>query len=404
MSAVWSLRASYVVPVLFAAAACGPCPDGMQPVEGTCGCMDGTELDSSECDLCEGAEPVSLEQLDEELIGVRGSLHPQCKREVTFRVGQTAEVIANLESDDGRLSGVIESADGTQVGTVSASADADGQLRPVLERGDYVLVLSTQGQTRYDLTLRAEDFTEAEPAPEPGGEKSSAHDLGVVPSDEASVLGGYVGPTDDEDLVRLEVEQNSMLTLGVREVSARVVLHMLPDAAILERDAPLTMLDVRSPDDGLVSLAAERGTYFISLTPGAASYYELRASVEPYLAEPEQDPGEDWEDALDIGALGTSRVDFGGYVGRTDALDFYRFDIEQNATLTYTVDDVEGRVLAQLYEDAVQINRADPLRQLDVRAADGGAQTGSLDLAAGTYFFVITPTGNALYTLSLSIE
>ncbi len=366
--------------------------------------MDGTQLDSSECDLCEGAEPVSLEQLDEELIGVRGSLHPQCKREVAFSVGQTAEVIANLESDDGRLSGVIESADGTQVGTLTASADADGQLRPVLERGDYVLVLSTQGQTRYDLTLRAEDFTEAEPAPEPGAEKSSAHDLGVVPSDEASVLGGYVGPTDDEDLVRLEVEQNSMLTLGVREVSARVVLHMLPDAAILERDAPLTMLDVRSPDDGLVSLAAERGTYFISLTPGAASYYELRASVEPYLAEPEQDPGEDWEDALDVGALGTSRVDFGGYVGKTDALDFYRFDIDQNATLTYTVDDVEGRVLAQLYEDAVQINRADPLRQLDVRAADGGAQTGSLDLAAGTYFFVITPTGNALYTLSLSIE
>jgi hypothetical protein len=380
------------------ALACGRCPDGTEPTEGTCTCSDGTLVSPEECDLCAGSERLSVGDLSSETVDK--SIRPECGQEVAFRLDSNAVVQMSLEAREVGVSASVDAEDQT-LGTLNVGAGAKTQQEFALERGAYAIRVSAGAPAEFTLKLNTEPTDEPEAMPDPGEDKDEAHDLGVVPEAEADIQGGYVGPTDEADYFRFRTAELSMLTFSVRNVLGSVWLGLHEDAPLLDASKPFQRLDVNTVDGKLLTIPVPAGDYYFIVSPQAASFYELHSSVEAYEGQAAKaDPGGDWSEALDLGSVGGERLDVSEYVGGLDEADYYRLELETNGSLTYTLSDVRGNVRARLYEDAVQINLDVAKDLLD----SAGTGTKTIDLGQGTYYFVVTPWADSLYTLSLSLE
>ena len=70
-------------------------------------------------------------------------------------------------------------------------------------------------------------------------------------------------------------------------------------------------------------------------------------------------------------------------------MDYYRFELKQNSTLTLATTDVAGRVRVQIYADAPLIDESKPYAQYDVDSTADLTQ--NMNLPKGVYYIRITP-------------
>ena len=110
--------------------------------------------------------------------------------------------------------------------------------------------------------------------------------------------------------------------------------------------------------------------------------------------------GDDLDVAYDFGVLGAEVVNCSGFA-ESDG-DYFRLELEENATVTLTLETTTGRLGGGLYADAEQINKADPLVPWDVRQTQ---LTLDLKLERGVYFAAVVPVGaSTIFDIDVSAD
>jgi hypothetical protein len=254
-----------------------------------------------------------------------------------------------------------------------------------------------------------------EPAPEPVSESdddtSSGDgdcDTAGTDFDEAFDVGGLTelfecegfADAGEGDHFRFELTGNGQLNYTLDSTGV-VTAKLYRDATQINRATPLNTLPVNGAPQTL-KVTLQRGVYYLAVS-AAGKIFDLGIGVEYYEpVEPLPDPGEDFDVAMDLGEVGSERIDVGGFVGTTDEADVFRVEVPTNGVLTYTIGDIVGNVTAALYEDAAQINLTTPRASHSNLTGDNTAPP--IDLAEGIYYLRITPAVDSLFTLSLSFE
>jgi hypothetical protein len=395
--------------LLLAGCELGPCPDNSSPAEGTCTCADGTPIEASECDACEGSEPV-----DFGVVGgaeQRGSIIAACERRFTFSVSSLVTLQLLVSEANQSIALALQTSSGVVLGSANASAGADAPLTRNLGPGTYQVVLrSSSGQASpFQLELQAGEYG-SEGDPEPGENQDEAAPLGELGT--LVTQPGYVGATDTADFYAFSVTEIGTLTYALANTHGAVRGDLYEHTTIFDPNKPIATLDVPPSSMGdTVEFALERGDYLIRVTTtGGDTLYDLQLSGARYddaLDEEAPEPSEDWMEATDIGTVGEHRLDRVGYVGKTDPADYYRFELASNARLIYSLSNVVGSVKADFYTGDEQI---DPDRPIGSLTSDTDGEKGELVLTGGRgefYLVRITPTDaryGSLYTLSMNVE
>lgn len=305
----------------------------------------------------------------------------------------------------------------SDVYTVQAIPDLDGDRRidvnedafvsvnrvrersAALEKGDYILAIGGGGATEFTLEAVFTPYAPSAPPIDPGdGPDDSAWDLGALGS---VLVGGYIGPLDQTDYYRFEVDQIGLLGFAVEDATSDVlraglVVDRNEDGRLTEGELISEMTRARSR-----SIPLPRGTYHIRMTAGTALYGLSLAHTEHAVASPETDPGsEPDESAHAFGPLTSQRL--GGYVGVLDEKDVYTLSVSEPGTLTVAIEDtVVGVINIDVGQDADGDGIADPGET--IRARD---RTGTLTAPlpeAGEYY--IRVFGNeTTYTMTADFE
>lgn len=150
------------------------------------------------------------------------------------------------------------------------------------------------------------------------------------------------------------------------------------------------------------TLRLPRGGYALLFEPADATAADVQASLEASAYDPmECEPSADAPEVLSLGPFPDAR---GGYVGRLDASDTFRFELPEPATLSMGLEEVQGELALGLFVDADPSDEGDAIATVTV---SGGDASQSITLPAGTYQLRVSPAlpeTNNLYTLSASVS
>jgi hypothetical protein len=196
------------------------------------------------------------------------------------------------------------------------------------------------------------------------------------------------------------VDENATLNLSLERATASLTLTL----ARLEPVVEIQKVYAGPASDAFAKLAVSAGQYRIKVeTSSSQATYQIGLDRVPRSAPSPLDPGEEPAVALDLGELGTVVKTSEEYVGTTDAEDFYRFQLSENAVVTYTLQTDSFDARAQLFEDAEQLDEANGA--LLSLTAYPEPQTERLNLESGVYFFRVAARASSInYTLKLSAE
>ena len=135
------------------------------------------------------------------------------------------------------------------------------------------------------------------------------------------------------------------------------------DPELVDAESPLQTWSGGEGD--ALETPIERGEYLVTVGGMAGDSYELVLSVETYEpAEPDTPPGDEIEDAFDLGDLDAEMQTIGGYVGQTDAADYFRFNLVESSTISVHGADVVGGVTMALFEHESVLDEADAIRKV----------------------------------------
>ena len=258
----------------------------------------------------------------------------------------------------------------------------------------------------YTLTFQSEEYSTVEEDPEPGDESSEAFDLGSLGTSPETV-GGYVGtrPGDPSDYYRFELDEAATVELTTESVKGRVSLYFYQEERGLSEDQFFDEVDSEDSADHTKFLYLPRGVYFVRVVPHEAypghpaNLYTFTLQSGQYsAAEANPDPGEDRSEAFDLGAFGASGEAVGGYVGTLDAVDYYRIELADAATIEFTTEDMIGRVTLYYYHEDSGLSEDQFFDSSD--SSDSTPDV--VELPAGIIFVRVVPEhGSNLYTFFL---
>jgi hypothetical protein len=160
-----------------------------------------------------------------------------------------------------------------------------------------------------------------------------------------------------------------------------------------------------NPNNPSLSLPLEKGDYYF-VVDTAKTEYRISATYKKHSeASPDEDPGEHPDkSAHDLGELGSARV--GGYVGKVDEDDYYRFDVQEAGTVTVTFADYKSKVPGLvILADENENGLLEPSEQLadNYPGNPGGPSISTLLPSAGKYFLRVY-YADTTYTLSATFE
>ena len=234
----------------------------------------------------------------------------------------------------------------------------------------------------------------------PGTSPEKACDIGELSNYQRK--GQLVGPAQSEHYYKFSLKNNATLTYGGTNVSGSVTVQLFPKTDLPNKAMPYDYVQAANAD-GVKDIQLEAGAYYVRVAPQSQqnSIYDLNLVAKAYAyAEPDPEPGDERSEAADLGTL-TKLVEYGGYVGGTDKVDFYRFELKSNASFRMSIDNVLGDVVVGLYADAAVLDTAKYIKQ--VSAGEAGA-TFDATQPAGVYLIRVVPYGNSndLYKLAIS--
>lgn len=380
------------------------CKDGNDPPEGSCTCPDGEQVPVDECSACSGSEPVDLGAIAD--TKATGAVLAACGRSYEFRADDLATVDIEISARAGSVTLTMEGAGGVVHAMTQASSGATARMQASIDAGRYKLRIATAsaGTVSFELTLHTEPSDREGLDADPGNSPDSALEIGALT--DVELFTSYVGIGDTDDYYKFELEANGAVTVAGRDGTFPMVVQLFPDATLIDKSKPLFTLNVPAGSDTLDRFVLERGMYYVRVSPSTASasgIYTLGLESSLYEGdEPSPEPGRDREHAHELGEL-EALTEYAGYVGPTDANDYYKFDLANGASVTFALTNVMGGVNGQLFKDAALIDVTNPL--LDIRSTTSDAIQ-STNLGKGTYVFRVTNLNSAasLYTLTFQTE
>lgn len=159
--------------------------------------------------------------------------------------------------------------------------------------------------------------------------------------------------------------------------------------------------NVQGMEASTETLWLPRGAYAILFEPFSTTTEGVDVSLEASAYEPVE--CESPTDAPEnLGVLGSQPVVRGGYVGRLDERDAFRFQLPEAATLSLALTEARGDLALRLFVDGDPIADSDSI----ILLIASGAASRSIALPRGAYQLRVSPTvlsePNNLYTLSAS--
>jgi hypothetical protein len=254
-----------------------------------------------------------------------------------------------------------------------------------------------------------------DPLPPPGSTLAAATDLGVL-TEAGLSLQDFVGDRDLNDYYRFTLPSNGRFSSTLGAVTESTEIQLIKDfnnnGMIDQGDGDfLENRIATSRENGTISRDIEAGTYYVRVLPRFSNNtnYDLRFTFTPQPSTAPANPGFNMRNALDLGVISPQETrSFTEFVGDTDGNDFYRFTLDSNRDVEFTLGSVRESADIQLIEDFNDnfvIDRGDGEILEDRLATSRGNGTISRALPAGTYYVRVVPrfSNNTNYNLSISV-
>jgi hypothetical protein len=268
------------------------------------------------------------------------------------------------------------------------------------------------------------------PSPEPGQSLRSAYDMGAL----TGIKGfqDFVGVYDPRDVYKFTLAQPSPISAKITGMTSSVKLQLIYDAnnnGLIDdyREELETNSSRYNGTSASITRNLGAGSYFVKVLNDAEGFntnYTLTVSpsdtpsslpspsnqpVYPNTvpALPPVDPGSSIGAAYNVGVLNENKV-FQGFVGVTDADDYYKITVNQSSTFSAKVTGITSDTSLQLIYDANNNGLIDDYREeleSDSSRYNGVSASISRNLGAGTYYVKVKNNQagyNTNYILSLS--
>jgi hypothetical protein len=278
-----------------------------------------------------------------------------------------------------------------------------------LEAGEYfigVQQFSSTNNTNYTLQL---DVT---PVPDntdkdPGNDLNNALNVGSISGQK--ILKDFVGATDTVDYYKFTLDQNGAFGWQIQDLEAGfTTVSLIKD---FDKDNGIDsgeVLNNFTEDETIVSnRQLEAGEYIIGIEKFSTNNntnYTLQLDFAPIPATTPSNPGNDLNNALDLGILSSEKA-LTDFVGFTDTSDFYKFTLDKSLKLSWQVSNLADDLQISLIQDLDGDRGIDNNEVINTIFSDS-AETTENDLAAGEYFIRVSSSSstsnNSNYTLTLT--
>jgi hypothetical protein len=276
-----------------------------------------------------------------------------------------------------------------------------------VEAGDYFIAVERfSGDTNYTLRLNFNAVPKTT-ASNPGNNIGEALNIGSLTG--TQVLKDFVGYTDIVDYYKFTLDQNGSFGWQLKDLDDNTNVKLIKD---FDNDTGIDTGDILESDitnaDVVFNRALEAGDYIIEVRRGFESSsinvnYTLQTDFSPIPSSTGSNPGNDLNNALDLGVLSDNRS-LTDFIGVTDGFDVYKFTLDKGIKLSWNVDNLVDNIKIELIQDLDGDRGIDNNEVLNSIFAST-PETQENDLPAGEYFFRAAPGfsgDNTNYTFTLS--
>lgn len=292
---------------------------------------------------------------------------------------------------------------GKTIGRAIPSCISAEAIETTLEAGRYYLSIKRRKRdTNYRLTTAVSELGTLPIS-------TKLEDLGQLAAGNTT-KGGSVSSSNSMDYYQFTLAQNSDFTANVGTLSQPVRLSLYYDRnnnKLPDSDELFTAVDSSNTSNASFTRFLPGGRYLLGITAlsnsSRGTEYTLTLTQHPQLDSLTTDPGEDSNQAYDLGELVTS-VTAKQLVGSLDSGDVYKFNLKQTSSFNANLSNLSRTTALKLFFDRNGNGLADNDEEV---ISSSGAKTTSLssDLPAGTYFISVTDadstSGNTFYSLGL---
>jgi trimeric autotransporter adhesin len=302
--------------------------------------------------------------------------------------------LTGLEADaDVRL---LNSAGTTIDASVSSGTTSENITRSLTAGTYFVQVYPFNGtSSNYRLSLAASPIFDGA-----GNSLSTARNVGSLTT--TLTLNDFVGAADTNDFYRFNLNTGSNFNLNLSGLTADAEVELIQDfnnnGSVDDGEILASSINSSTNPETLSRLLAV-GSYYVRVYP-----YSSDSNTAYRLSLGAVAVGDNTlSTAISLGALTTSRT-IAGFVGNTDADDFYRFSLNSDRSIGIFLNGLSADADIQLIRD---FNTNGIVDSSDVLAESSRAGSASEaifnNLSAGTYFVrVLQYSGNTNYSLTLT--
>ncbi|MDM3852567.1 MAG: pre-peptidase C-terminal domain-containing protein [Aphanizomenon gracile PMC627.10] len=313
-----------------------------------------------------------------------------------FAIAENSKLNIKLSGLSQDVNLFLLNSDGSQIVAQSAvGGNVDENIIQNLRAGSYYFYVGGGGTgTNYKLETSAISLGPI-PVDNAGNTIDKAKNLGTLGST-VTVANDFVGnfnglATDDTDYYQFTLAENSTVNLKLSGLSQDATLY-LHQAESLGGGVIQVSANPDNADEN-ITRNLRPGTWFVSvLHGGEGTNYKFEASAISLGAIPVDNAGNSFEQAKNLGVLGTTPVISTDFVGKfhdlaTDNTDYYQFTLAENSTLNLKLSGLSEDVTLWLYD-----NQGSPIQN----SATPGSPDENItrNLRAGIYYAYISNGGN----------
>lgn len=276
----------------------------------------------------------------------------------------------------------------------------------------YIGIQRLRGEVNYKIQASATKVAPGQtPPPTNSGEVlSTATDIGVLSGTYTNQ--GLVGTTDPVDLYKFTINDSANLQARVDSPSAGTKVELIRDAnnngLIDNNEVLVSATDLSAPYLSSLTEDLPPGAYALRVTAAssnASTQYKLDLVATLFGGNISPEPGNTLPAARDLGVF-SGTFSAKEYVGKVDAIDFYKFTLNDISNVQFSVKGSSTNTQVRLIRD---INNNGLVDNDEILASDTSFSSTFLssvtqDVPSGTYFIGIEPrstNSSTLYELNL---
>ncbi len=302
-----------------------------------------------------------------------------------FTLNQDANFSLSLHGLSGNADVQLLDSAGNFIAVSAASNITNDSINRQLNAASYFIRVfpAVGASTNYNLAVVAipRDFA--------GNTLGTARQINVAST--TTTFTDWVGSADTDDYYRFTLNQNSNINLSLNSLSDNADVQLLDGATNLV----IASSAVSGISNEFINRQLNAGNYFIRVFPatGANTNYNLSIAATPII--PPDFAGNTLGTARQI-SLGSTTTTFTDWVGRSDIYDYYRFSVDRNSNLNFSLNGLSGSAYFTLL---------DSNNNTITSSTNFGNINNSINrqVSAGTYFIRVTPMADVDTNYNLNV-